>query len=63
MLAEDRIYHTSKTFLTDAQYLKLLSISSRQRRIEFIICVIKENHKELSQTYYELLDDGRKKKL
>ena len=46
-LAEDRNYHTSKTFLTDAQYLELLSISSHQRRIEFIIRVIKENHKEL----------------
>lgn len=46
-LGADEQFNTSKTFIDSEQYAKLLTISSRTERNQYIRSIIKSNHKEL----------------
>ena len=46
-LAEDERFGTSKTFLTAEQYEELVTITSRDERLDFIKKNIRQNHRDL----------------
>lgn len=53
-LEADKNYRTSRTFLSEEEYKRLLAISSRENRLEYLKSTIRQTHAELIQWMEEL---------